>query len=214
MNDLAKRTTQMTGDILPGHVRSVGPAGELVVRAGEFDLAARAAASCLVAPEQGDRVLVSVIGRECFVLAVLERAAETPTPIALGERAVVSATRLALDATESLELRSGATLGLGAEKVKLDAGELGAVARRVDFVAHSLSSSITRVRSFARVVDAVVDQLTQHAKTSLRFVSELDRSRAKHVDQQADETMILRSKHASVLADGITKIDASQVHIG
>jgi hypothetical protein len=65
-----------------------GECVQLALSSG-VELVARRASSCLVAPEDGDRVLAAWSGEEAYVLAVLRRAEGAPVRLVIGADAQI-----------------------------------------------------------------------------------------------------------------------------
>ena len=101
----------------------LGVAGQTVtVRGALSDVRARRAASCLVAPSIGDRVLVAVEeGGEAFVLALLERASEGPTTIeADGDIAIRAASgKVTIAAQEGIDVVSPSPVQIAGGEVSV-----------------------------------------------------------------------------------------------
>jgi hypothetical protein len=84
------------------------------------ELIAQRASSCLVAPEEGDRVLAASSGEEAYVLAVLRRAEGAPVRLIIGADAQVLVEGCLSVASRTLSLSSArAAIYLG----QVDAGE-------------------------------------------------------------------------------------------
>jgi hypothetical protein len=156
-----------------------------VALAGGGTLKARRATSCLVAPEQGDRVLVAWCGPEAYVLAVLQRAEGAPVRwIARGD------TELWVDGALSVVSR---TLSLHSARARIDLGTVEALLGKVE---------------------AVAERVLQRVKSSYRFVEGADHVRAGSVDIAAESTMSLHSNDTLMSAERLVKVDAGQIQLG
>lgn len=180
-------------------------------------ISAQRAASCLLAPVIGDKVLMS--RREdgqAYVLAVLERSDEASTTTAeLGVAGHAGDTRLRatggalhLEARTSINLVAKRALRLSAARAEVVAGALTATAQRV-------MASFEETGLAGKSVDTAVERLTTRAARAFRFIAETDRTRAKHIDTHASHTVRLSSDSVtSVTAREVVKVDGSQVLIG
>lgn len=168
--------------------------------AGE-SLVARQAASCLLAPAIGDRVLVFP-GRDCgYILAVLER-----SPERVAELAVPGAGRTLL--------RSGDSLEVAAPKMTL-------TARRLSFLATTIAQAGTALTSnFKRVLETVVDKtvgartITTRAETRTADVREVETLKAGMLVQTIDTVTTQNSEIALVTAKRDVRLDATRVTVG
>ena len=152
------------------------------------------ALSCLVAPEPGDLVLVAMPGSSAvaYVLAVLER--EEGAAVRMCVRS-------------DAELRVEGTLLLSAVKITMTANDLTVSSARALF-------ELVRARVRLRTLDAVADRVLQRVKRAYRFIEESDHVRAGAIDYQARGTLALHAESTLVTAEGLTKLDASQIQLG
>ncbi len=158
----------------------------------------RVALSCLVQPEPGDLALIARTRQGMFVLALLERAGEAPTRLALGPTAEVTAGTLRLSAdTFHLQARVG--------RVLLE--ELTHIGRAV--TAHA-----NKIRFIGDTLETLADRLLTQVRRSFRFVTETEQLRAGDIDQRAEQTLTLRGRTAFVTAETLVKVDADQIHMG
>lgn len=186
------------------------------------------AASCLLAPVVGDRVLVSARRSTttekyaglrpplttAYVLAVLERnvgepVAELSVAGHLGNTALRStAGALHLDGATGLRLTTRKALRMSAQSAELVANKLSATTKRAIAVFGDAALSGTNL-------DTAVERLTTRAARAFRFIKETDQTRAQHIDARASDTARLSSKTATVVTSAeVVKVDASQVLIG
>lgn len=169
----------------------------------ERGIEARRAVSCLVAPEEGDRVLVFEPGSASpYVLAVLERPEGGPVRLtAEGDLAVeVGSGGFAVRAAGGLELVSEGELTLGADglrvhvrEARLSTGAVTLLAGRVESVLESLSLSVRR---------------------AFRRVEEIDHLRAGAIDYAAEGLTRVHGEHTVLTARQLLKSDAPQIHVG
>lgn len=187
-----------------------------VLTAGGAVLLARRAVSCLVAPELRDRVLVATRGRECFVLAVLEREAGAGVELtAEGDMAIrLPEGALTLSAAGDVAVISEREVHVAARGVSVQANEGTLAVRTLALVGELLHADVKQVRAVAETVDSVVDRVSQRVKRSLRFIEEIDLKRAEAVDHSARQTMHLRGENTLVTAHKLAKVDGEQIHIG
>ncbi len=191
------------------------PAFEL--RIGERSIEARRAASCLLAPRAGDRVVAALSGDEAFVLAVLERTSGRATSVELGAGVALEVDeeqRLRVRGAQELHLDASRSVTATSEEVRVRAGRASVLAKKVEAMGASLESSFDHVRQLGRIVEVVADEVSSRLKRSLRFVSEIDQTRAGVVDLRAEGVINIHGENTCVTARQIAKIDSNQIHIG
>lgn len=187
-----------------------------IVRAGAGVHRARRAVGCLVAPVVGDLVLVAVSPRGCWVLSVLERAGDVPTRLSVeGDLEIVTPNGvLRMGARDGVEMASEATLTVVVAGVQLRAADGEASFDRASLAASAVDLDAGRLVVRSITEEHTVQRLTQRIGSAQRFVAEVDRLRAGHIDYCAERMLEMHGEHAMVTADGLVKVDAAQIHIG
>ncbi|TDV28729.1 uncharacterized protein DUF3540 [Paraburkholderia caballeronis] len=173
--------------------------------------------SCLIEPACGDTVLVCAADAPAssYIVAVLVRAAQASAALVLpGDVSLhteagalrVEAARIDLHASRRVELEAP-EIGLSGLR-----GEIRFA--RFDAAIQQLHAGVGTVRTFAHKVTHTVGRLIVRARDSLRWVDDTDETRAGRVRMQVDERFHLSARHATVLAEGQVKIDASKIDLG
>ena len=170
------------------------------------DVIARQAASCLLQPKPGDRVLLT-LSPEPFVLAVLER-----DPDQLAELLVAGDVRLR--ATGSLALQAAEDLSVMATTVKVRSGHTEIASRLITAVAKAARCQFEMAGVVSKQLDVVAERITEKAARVYRTVSELDQLRARHFDHRADGNARISARSTVITAREMVKMDGEQVHIG
>jgi hypothetical protein len=193
-----------------GEVVAVAP-GHLAVRTALADVKARRAASCLLAPAAGDRVLLAIEERgDAFVLAVLEQRDPGVAVVSVEGDLTIRSTRgkVAVAAQEGIDLVTGAAARIMARAVDVQAMEALSV------LGGAVKAELGKVKMYASTLDAFFERVSQRAKRSFRTVEEIDQVRAQHIDYAAEGNVQLRGENALVTAHDLAKINGEQVHIG
>lgn len=187
-------TTGVVRAFLTEHQASVEVEGGLRVDAAQ-------AASCLLAPVIGDRVLLYTAGDEAFVLAVLERHTD-------------HAAQLAVPGAGRTVLRSGEGIEIAAPKVSVAAREMNVFARAVSHTGEMLS------QNFRRIVENTVDKMigarsiTTRAEMRTAVVREVDMVNAGTLVQNIDSVATQNSEISMVTATQDVRLDAKRVSVG
>lgn len=177
---------------------------------------ARAALSCLVAPEPGDIVLVTEAGGTAYVLAVLERRQAHPLRLLAAGDVEIGTTggRLRLRGEGGVEIATPGRFSATAEEMVL-------AGRSARFTFADIAGSVKRmtaecgaVKLVADALERVVGRLLTRARNSYRFVEEGEHLRAGSIDHAAQGTLHVRAEHAVIKAGSIVKVDGGQIQLG
>ena len=178
------------------------------------------AESCLIQPECGDTVLVCqgvAVGLTSvpYILAVLSRADAQHGVLALpgGARIRADAGALAFVASD-IGLEGSRSVSMKAPQLDVTAAQGELKFNRLVSTVGELSASLGSVRTVAQAVTSTVGRLVQKATNSFRWTENLDESRAGRMRLQVAERFHLKSRHASVVAEGQVKIDAEKIDLG
>ena len=181
------------------------------------DTRANAAASCLLQPRPGDRVLLFCTGQQSWILAILERSEsradnviETDGPLTVRSRtgsvSLAAETRLAMTGRSRIEMES--------PSVGVRAGLLNLVARRADWLAGRVEGKFDSLQLVGKLVQSVFDLVRQKSRASYREVESFDQVRSGQIDYRADHTMSLKARNIVGKADDLARVDGRQIHIG
>ncbi len=175
------------------------------------------AASCLLQPIVGDRVICaqSATG-QAWVLAVLERASGQPSQLTVeGDLEVHLADgRFSVASRDGVEMTTPKDVKVTSGEVHVNAMDGSVVLQRLTYLGRYLQSEVKKVKSVAETFDAVLGRFSQRVQRSYRTVEQYDCVKAKQIDYVADTTVSLHGKTTMVTAAELVKVDGSQVHVG
>ncbi len=177
--------------------------GLFEVRTSEGAFRASRAVSCLVAPEEGDLVLLAgPRSAGLYVLAVLERPG-------------CSDARISTEGNLCFELRSGRFTVAATEGVDLVSKRLvSVVADRLETRAREGTLFLGSVTLIAGAVNSTLERLSQKVKRVYRRVTELEHIRAGQIDCATEGILRLHGENTLLTARELVKTDAKQIHIG
>ncbi|MDI1478102.1 DUF3540 domain-containing protein [Polyangium sp. y55x31] len=199
-----------------GEVVEARPDG-FCVRTALAEVNAKRAASCLVAPALGDRVLVATEEEgDSFVLAVLERKDSQKTTIAVeGDLELRTPSgKVEIAAQEGVDVTAAAPVNVTGSEVTVKALRARLSAEWIDVVGAAVKAEFGKVKMLASTFDAALDRFSQRVKRSYRTVEEIDQVRAQHIDWAAQGNAHLRGENTLVTATDLVKVNADQVHLG
>lgn len=204
----------------------------LTLKTNSGSVIARRAASCLLVPEIGDRVLCVIETRregrmrhveapfaqtgDAFVLAVLERADTTQrATVELPERTLLRAgERLGIAANQGVDVVGGGEVRISSAKVEITAMHTRLASRALDVVGEVVGADLGRVKLVAKTVDGILERLSQRVKRSFKIVEETDQVKARHLDYAAETVAHFRGEHTIVTAKDLVKVNGEQIHVG
>ncbi|MEA1936193.1 MAG: DUF3540 domain-containing protein [Thermodesulfobacteriota bacterium] len=177
------------------------------------------AVSCLVQPEAGDTVLLSVdMSGNAFILSVLKRdvteGMETDIVFDGPVNVQVKGGDLSLTSDIGMTIAAGEGLSFAGQKISVDADEGAAKISKLEFIGTFLDSQIKKVKHVADTVDTVYRRLTERLVNAVRFVKEEEEVQTGSTRYLVEDTLTMHSKNAVHMAEEIVTINAEQVHLG
>jgi hypothetical protein len=175
------------------------------------EVRARRAASCLLAPAVGDRVLIATEeGGAAYVLAVLEQRDPEATTISvdgdLNLRSIHG--KVSVAAQEGIDLVTAAAARIAGKTLEVSAVEA------ISAVGGTVKAEFDKVKLLAATFDSFLERMSQRVKRSYRTVEEIDQVKARHIDYAAAGNAHIRGENTLVTALDLVKVNAEQVHIG
>ncbi|MBP1749647.1 MAG: hypothetical protein H6Q52_2186 [Deltaproteobacteria bacterium] len=172
---------------------------------------ANVAVSCLVEPQRGDTVLVSVDDTGCsYILSILERDEDSRRKTQLSFEGDVSvAVR-----DGSISIASDETIALASKNFELSAHEGRVCLEKTSFFGNLVESNIARIRIVADSLDSIVRRAVQRFKSTYRYVEEHEEVQSASTRMIVDGTLTMHTKNTMHIAEGHVKIDAEQIHLG
>ncbi len=197
-----------------GTVTSVLGADVVVSRDGRSCLAKRAA-SCLLAPEAGDVVLLARTGDRLFVLAVLERTSEHREIEVDGDLALRSKNgTVTIEGAEAVRLRTGGAVSLTGKTLTLAAQHASWASEHLRVLADNLALEATRIREAATFKESVLDSVKETLGRSYRHIEDAEHVNARTMTFSLRETLRCHAETAIHTAKKLVKLNADQIHLG
>jgi hypothetical protein len=205
------------GHAATGYGKVVGKDGPVYEVQSAYRLFKSArAAGCLLEPEPGDVVLFSAddFGRS-YILCVLERDRAATSRISLqGEVEIktdngglyVSADDVSLAGAQSMRLASP-DMEIQAVRGKMKIMDLSVLGRL-------FRARVDKARLAAVSVDSVVGRLTQRVKRAYRWVEELEQLKAGRLRCLVKDSLFMKGKRSTLLAEKKVKVDGEKISLG
>lgn len=186
------------------------------VVSGSAEYDARRATSCLVEPQEGDQVLLSIVpGRGTYIVAVLEREAEGVRLALEGDLELHAPNgRVVIAAKDGVDLVSTSAVRVTSDELKVTSRAADLVIDQLGLMGATVQAQVQKVKVVAETIDQAADRVVQRLKRAYRFVAEMDQTRAQRIDMTAEKTLNLHAENAVVTAQELVKVDGSQIHMG
>lgn len=207
MHNLAKKMEPVRPELEYGTVTE--SAGALVVDTSLGELRAVRAAGCLLRPEKGDTVLLSVDSSGgAWVLSVLQRSGAAPGTMELEGDSVL----LVRGGSLTVAPEAGLDCVTGRATLQAQTAELGADS--VSLSARLFSSQVELAKRVAGAVEEVSREFTRRAASYFRFTTGHEDRQAGSSRQLVEETMTIHSKNSLIVSEEQVKIDGELIHMG
>ena len=166
-------TVSDTPVMVKGTVEEWGEHEGQILVAGQT-VAAKMAVSCLIEPCFGDKVLACQIGREAYILSVLERTEQTQALVRV-------------PGVDSVKLDAGQTLELQAQKGMLVFDSLAMVSGKITQASREfIAQSEDTIEISKRKTEAIHHRIVN--------VSGVDVRKANQVHEEIEETWVMRAR--------------------
>lgn len=159
----------------------------------------RRAASCLLVPQVGDRVLMSSVDNQIWLLAVLERDESRQAELSLAG---------------DLHIHSAGELSLSSQRLRVNAGEGDCHINEMKYSGDKLAAWVTLSRIVGKRAESVWQTVTQISDYLLRTTRQTEHVRAGQLDMKAEDYARLHAHNTVITSKAITKVDSEQIHMG
>jgi len=191
--------------------------GDFTVACDGRDWRARQAASCLLAPQVGDQVLISgPDATRVYLIAVVEQAdprcaqLETAGDMVLRSRAG----NVSLESGQAVRLVGQGSVSIDTASLKLRAKDAHCVAEQMKYLGTEVTATVGTTRLVGKVYEAVMDRLSFLSRVTFRAAEEVEHVRAGSLDYRADKSARVHASYTMVTGDNLVKVDAKQIHMG
>ncbi|MEB6222023.1 DUF3540 domain-containing protein [Pantoea anthophila] len=159
----------------------------------------RRAASCVIAPQVGDTVLVTSVENQIWLLAVLERA---------------NAQQAELSVPGDLHIHSTGELSLSSSALRISAEQGDCHISDMNYSGDKISAWVSLSRIVGKRAESVWQTITQVSHNLLRTTRNTEQVRAGQLDMKAQDYARLHASNTVITSKAITKVDSEQIHMG
>lgn len=188
-----------------------------VVETETSEYSALRAASCLLSPKVGDRVLIAADAKgECFILSVLVRNPKETAVIAHeGDLHLrIGGGKLGIVARDGVSVLSGGEVSLVTDGLTASAHRADLALDELRSVSKSVQVDIGKAKVIGEAIDGFFQRLSYRVKRVFRVVDELDHLKAKRMNYNVEQVMQMHAGNAVVSAEELVKVDGEQIHLG
>lgn len=190
--------------------------GCLVSASGDL-FEADIAASCLLKPEPGDLVLLSVdASGAAYVLSILERSDKSRNELIFNGNLnlEVREGNLQIKSGKSISLNSASCISTSSQALDITALEGTARISGLSFIGNVLNARIEKIKLVADAVDSILRRAVQRLTSSFRYIEGHEEIQSASTRMLVDGTLTMQTKNTMHTAEGHIKIDAEQIHLG
>jgi len=188
-----------------------------IVQCDGREWTARRAASCLLAPEPGDTVLISGPDpARVYLIAVISQADPARGAVELEGEMLLRSRRagVTVQAADGVRIEGRRSVSVETEALSLRAARAESTVGSLQYVAEEVQGLVGTTRLVGRAYEAVLDSLSYLSRVAFRTASEVEHVRAGTLDYQAEQSARVHAPYTMVTADALVKVDAKQVHMG
>lgn len=179
---------------------------------------ARKAFSCIVEPEPGDKVLVNISERECYILSILERPFEHGQNLSLEfpADAKFKAPNGQIDiiSSKDLNILSAGKTDLFSSKLNISSMDAEMKAKRFKSSMDEVDVTAKKITLFSETLISMAKRVTQTAQNIMRKVEGVETVSAGNLIQNIKKVFSQNSGHTVFTAKKDMKIDAKRIHMG
>lgn len=189
-----------------------------IVETSNGEIQAKKATSCLVTPEIGDKVLISISSEgDCFILSILDRPKENQnTHLSFKGNVNLEASqgKINLIAKKDISLASQNNLSLASNNFYLASNKGKAHIENLSFTGKKLTTSLKKIKMVCVSVEQIFARLTQKLINSFKFVKEHNEVQSNSSRYLVEDTLTVQSKNATHMAEEIITLNGEQIHLG
>ena len=191
--------------------------GDFTVECDGHDWRARQAASCLLAPQPGDQVLISgPDATRVYLIAVVEQADPRSARLETAGDMVLRSRdgSVSLESEQVVRLAGQGSVSIDTATLKVRAKDAHCVAEQMKYVAAEVTATVGTTRLVGKVYEAVMDRLSFLSRVTFRAAEEVEHVRAGSLDYRADKSARVHASYTMVTGENLVKVDAKQIHMG
>lgn len=173
--------------------------GSITVESDGLGWHCRRAVGCLIVPQAGDRVIISSMDNQIWLLMVLERDEDR---------------QVELNVLSDLHIRSAGKLSLSGQSLRVNAQKGDCHINEMNYSGDKLSVWVNLSRIVGERTESVWQTVIQISHHLLRTTRWTEQVRAGQLDIKAEDYARLHARNTVITSKAITKVDSEQIHMG
>jgi len=176
---------------------------------------ARKSVSCLLEPLVSDEVLLlSNHHGSSYILSVLERGREGKSDIIFKGDVSIKVKRGDLDfAAQKLDFK-GDDIALASERLDIRSLRGKASIHDFTFLGRVFRGNIKAVKIISKTMNSITERLTRKARESYCWIEGLEQVKAGRIRYFAENSLFMKGKRSSLMAEKKVRIDGEKIHLG
>lgn len=188
----------------------------ILIDTGSGIINASLAFSCLVAPEEGDIVLVSQSSGEYHVLSILERPKQSDMTLSFpgSVKMHAKAGKLDLVAREEISLTTPGATKMMSDQMHIASSGMNINTVKLNTTAHEIEAHSKSVTLSTGVLNTVAKQISQKTDLLVRWVEGVETLNIGNLIQNIRQNYTTHSDQAIITAKKDMRIDGERIHMG
>ncbi|MGA1846954.1 DUF3540 domain-containing protein [Deferribacter abyssi] len=201
-----------------GKVVLKGDNNRFLITTSNGEFFAEKAVSCIIEPEIGDNVLISINDDgNTFILSILQRESDKKKNdiILSGDINIISKEgNVNIKAQTGIEISTYENLTFTSNSVEMNAQSSKIIVNRLSFVGKIFYGQIKTIKMVCASAEQIIGRLTQKLQNCFNFVKEHHEIQAGSSRYLVEETLTVQSKNAVHQAEEVLTINGEEVHLG
>lgn len=188
----------------------------VMIDTGKGVVNARTAFSCLVAPENGDSVLVNYVENDYYILSVLERQEEQDMTLKFPADVKMQAMSGGIDmaSNKDINLMTSAETNMMSGNLRFTSGNMDVTTGKLTTRTNDIESHSKTVRLYTHALDTVAKQMSQKTDILVRWVENVETLNIGNLIQRVRKNYTSHSDQAVITAQKDMRLDGERIHMG
>ena len=175
---------------------------------------AKVAASCLIAPDVGDTVMICTLAGECYITAVLEKQQSAHRIKVDGDLKLETSGVTTLSSKGGINQVSSGEVAVTANSIRQTSNEQQVTCKSLNMHTQDSSLQAKNINVVAEQSNTVINRCYQKAEQVMRWVETIETLNIGTWVQNIKGTLNSRAQNQIMTAKSDVKVDAERIHMG
>jgi hypothetical protein len=213
LNNVISMHSTTASSLFSGNVKSELDA-LFIIQSDNGVLPAVHAPSCLLKPEVDDKVLLSMIDGQLYILAVLEKSSQKSQLKFTGDLSVETQGSLSLNSARALQLSSSTSLSHISPEIKALSKIHTLTTDQLTANSQKMTVYSEQVQAHIKEVHGMFERVYQKADQVIRWVETIETLNIGNWVHNIKGTLNSRANNQIITAKSDVKVDAERIHMG